>query len=236
MISSTTHYRVDYQNAFWDGLQMVYGDGFTAKDVVAHELSHAVTEYSANLEYRWQSGALNESFSDIFGSMVDRDDWLVGEDLPNGPIRNMADPTQFNDPGHVRDWRAGCSDNGGVHTNSGIHNKAFVGVAEAIGKDRAEKIFYRSLTVYLGQRSSFEDARSAALQSAADLFGENTREVQAVDDGYAAVGIDGSFDPGPGRCNSSNTESLETLWAALALLMGLLGLGGTLRRTYWSHA
>ena len=234
IISSTAHYRADYQNAFWDGLHLVYGDGYTVKDVVAHEMAHAVTEHSANLEYRWQSGALNESYSDIFGAMVDRNDWLIGDDLPNGPIRNMADPTQFNDPGHVTDWRAVCSDNEGVHTNSGIHNKAFVGVAEAIGKDRAERIFYRALTVYLGSQSSFEDSRSAALQSAADLFGDKAAEVQAVDNGFASVGIDGSFDPGPGGCASSETESLETIWAALALMMGLLGLGSTLRRTYWS--
>ncbi len=234
IISSTAHYRADYQNAFWDGLQMVYGDGYTVKDVVAHEMSHAVTEHSANLEYRWQSGALNESFSDIFGAMVDRGDWLIGDDLPNGPIRNMADPTQFNDPDHVSDWRAVCSDNEGVHTNSGIHNKAFVGVAEAIGKDSAERIFYRALTVYLGSQSSFEDSRSAALQSAADLFGNDAAEVQAVENGFAAVGIDGAFDPGPGGCAGSERESLETIWAVLALMIGLLGLGSTLRRTYWS--
>ena len=236
IISSTAHFRADYQNAFWDGLHMVYGDGYTVKDVVAHEMTHAVTEHSANLEYRWQSGALNESFSDIFGAMVDRDDWLIGDDLPNGPIRNMADPTQFNDPGHVSDWRAVCSDNEGVHTNSGIHNRAFVGVAEAIGKDRAERIFYRALTVYLGSQSSFEDSRSGALQSAADLFGDKAAEVQAVDNGFAAVGIDGAFDPGPGGCASASSEadSRETLWAALALMLGLLGLGSTLRRTYWS--
>jgi len=233
-ISSTAHFRADYRNAFWDGLQMVYGDGYTVKDVVAHEMTHAVTEHAANLEYRWQSGALNESFSDIFGAMVDRDDWLIGEDLPDGPIRNMADPMQFDDPDHVNDFRAICRDNEGVHTNSGIHNKAFVGVAEAIGKDRAEQIFYRALTVYLGPQSSFEDSRSAALQSAADLFGDDGAEVKAVERGFAAVGIDGTFDPGPGGCSSADGERLDELWAALALLMGLIGLGSTLRRTYWA--
>ena len=233
-VSSTVHYRTDYQNAFWDGLQMVYGDGFTVKDVVAHEMTHAVTQYSANLEYRWQSGALNESFSDIFGAMVDRDDWLIGNGLPHGPIRNMADPTEFNDPGHANDFRTICGDNEGVHTNSGIHNKAFVGVAEAIGKERAERVFYRALTVYLGPQSSFEDARSAALQSATDLFGEGGAEFKAVDSGFAAVGIDGSFDPGPGGCRGSDADSLDQLLAALALMMGLFGLGNTLRRMFWS--
>lgn len=232
-ITSTAHYRANYQNAFWNGQQMAYGDGFVVKDVVAHELTHAVTEYSADLEYRWQSGALNESYSDIFAAMIDRGDWLIGEDLPNGPIRNMANPEELNDPGHVRDWRTVCSDNEGVHTNSGIHNKAYVNVAEAIGKDVAERIFYRALTVYLGPQSSFEDSRSAALQSAADLFGEGSAAYQAVDQGFAGVGIDGSFDPGPGGCGGSDEDSPEALWAALAFLTGLIGLAGTLRRSFW---
>jgi Zn-dependent metalloprotease len=170
--------------------------------------------------------------------MVDRDDWLIGEDLPNGPIRNMQDPTQFDHPGHADDWRAMCRDNEGVHINSGIHNKAYVNVAEAIGKDRAEQIFYRALTVYLGTQSSFEDARSAALQSATDLFGERGADFKAVDAGFADVGIDGSFDPGPGGCAGSSTDDssddthtlLESLLAALAIVLGVAGLLYTLRR------
>ncbi len=237
-LSSTAHYRVDFQNAFWNGVQMVYGDGYAVKDVAAHEMTHAVTEHAAQLEYRWQSGALNESFSDIFAAMVDRDDWLIGEDLPNGPIRNMQDPTQFDHPGHADDWRAMCGDNEGVHINSGIHNKAYVQVAEAIGKDRAEQIFYRALTVYLGTQSSFEDARSAALQSAADLFGDGGDVYKAVDAGFADVGIDGSFDPGSGGCAGSGSGDsaedtltlLESLLTALAIVLGVAGLLYTIRR------
>ncbi len=237
-LSSTAHYRLDFQNAFWNGVQMVYGDGYAVKDVAAHEMTHAVTEYAAKLEYRWQSGALNESFSDIFAAMVDRDDWLIGEDLPNGPIRNMEDPTQFNHPGHADDWRAMCGDNEGVHINSGIHNKAYVNVAEAIGKDRAEQTFYRALTVYLGPQSTFEDARSAALQSATDLFGEGGEVFKAVDAGFADVGIDGSFDPGSGGCAGSGADDsvnevftlLESLLTALAIVMGVAGLLFTMRR------
>jgi Zn-dependent metalloprotease len=216
---------------------MVYGDGYAVKDVAAHEMTHAVTEYAAKLEYRWQSGALNESFSDIFAAMVDRGDWLIGEDLPHGPIRNMENPEQFNHPGHTDDWRAMCGDNEGVHINSGIHNKAFVNVAEAIGKDRAELIFYRALTVYLGTQSSFEDARSAALQSAADLFGEGGKDYEAVEKGFADVGVDGSFDPGSGGCdradgsdNAQRGESLKDLLLAIALLLGGIGLYNTIRR------
>lgn len=197
---STAHYSQNYQNAFWDGRQMVYGDGFPVKDVAAHELTHAVTERTANLEYRWQSGALNESFSDIFGAMVDRDDWLMGEDLPIGAIRDLENPGAFGDPANTSEWVATCNDNEGVHTNSGIHNRAFVNVANAIGKDRAERIFFRSLTVYLGVQSSFEDARSAAIQSAADLYGAGSAEEQATETGFNDVGIDGSWNPPANDC------------------------------------
>ncbi|MCZ6915518.1 MAG: M4 family metallopeptidase [Gemmatimonadetes bacterium] len=231
-LSSTAHYRVNFQNAFWNGMQMVYGDGYAVKDVAAHEMTHAVTENAARLEYRWQSGALNESFSDIFAAMVDRDNWLIGEDLPNGPIRNMEDPTEFNHPGHTDDWRGMCGDNEGVHINSGIHNKAYVNVATAIGKDRAEQIFYRALTIYLKSQSTFEDARSAALQSAADLFGDGSADAQAVDKGFADVGVDGSFEPGPGGCgtDSSSDSSFESVMALLALVIGAVGLYTTIRR------
>ncbi len=227
-ITSTVHYRANYPNAFWNGSQMAYGDGFAVKDVVAHETTHAVTEHSAKLEYRWQSGALNESFSDIFGAMVDRGDWLIGEDLPGGPIRNMEDPAQFNHPAHTDDWRGMCADNEGVHINSGIHNKAFVNIADGIGKQKAELIFYRSLNTYLGTQSSFEDSRSGALQAATDLFGEESPEYKGVDEGFAAVGIDGSFNPGGGGCGGGSSAS-GLIWMVLAFVMGIIGLAGTMR-------
>jgi Zn-dependent metalloprotease len=154
MLVSTANYGRSYQNAYWNGEQTVYGDYFPVKDVVAHEWTHAVTEHSANLEYRWQSGALNESFSDIFAAMVDRDDWLIGEDLPphilggREAIRDLSNPRRFGQPDHTRDWVKTCSDNEGVHTNSGITNKAYYNIVTAIGKDKAERIFYRALTVY----------------------------------------------------------------------------------------
>ena len=146
-IRSTVHYCVygycPYPNAFWNGAQMVYGEGYpAADDVVAHELTHAVTEHSANLFYYMQSGALNESFSDIFGETVDLTNgsgndtagvrWQMGEDIPvHGAIRNMMDPTLFGDPGKASDPRFDCggsngyTDGGGVHTNSGVPNHAY---------------------------------------------------------------------------------------------------------------
>jgi len=212
---STANYGLLYMNAYWSGEQAVYGDGFPVNDVVAHEWTHAVTEHSADLEYRWQSGALNESFSDVFGAMVDRDDWLMGEDLPpealggREAIRDLSDPPRFGQPDHTDDWVETCSDNEGVHTNNGITNKAYYNVATAIGKDKAERIFYRALTVYLDTGSSLEDARAAALQSATDLHGEGSTEYNGVLDGFNAVGLDGVWEPEPNDCICAVTTVLS---------------------------
>jgi serine protease len=218
---STANYGRSYMSAYWNGEQTVYGDHFPVKDVVAHEWTHAVTEHSAALEYRWQSGALNESFSDIFGAMVDRDDWLMGEDLPphvlggREAIRDLSDPPRFGQPGHTDDWVETCSDNEGVHTNSGIPNKAYYNIATAIGKDKAERIFYRALTVYLDTNSSLEDARAAALQSATDLYGDGSAEYNGVRDGFNAVGLDGVWEPEPNDCTCAATTALsdETVYS-----------------------
>lgn len=228
-LTSSAHYGENYQNAFWDGSQMVYGDGFPVKDVIGHELTHAITERTANLEYLWQSGALNESISDIFGAMIDREDWLMGEDLPasvlggRDAIRDLADPARFGQPAHVQDWVATCSDNEGVHINSGITNKAYYNIATAIGKQKAEHIFYRLLTQYLSPNSSLEDARSGALQSASDLYGSGSAEYNAVEAGFLAVGLDGVWNPPSNDCtcpveaafdtseNQSQASSLEVM-------------------------
>ena len=148
-IASSVHYcqtGCPFGNAFWNGSQMVYGDGFaSADDVVAHELTHAITERSANLVYYVQSGALNESFSDIFGETVDLGDgvgndasgvrWKMGEDLSIGAIRDMMTPTIYSNPGKMSDsayfvcsnqaYTNSSADHGGVHTNSGIPSHAY---------------------------------------------------------------------------------------------------------------
>ncbi|MHB1390995.1 MAG: M4 family metallopeptidase [Thermoleophilia bacterium] len=201
-LTSTVHYGSAYNNAFWNGQQMVYGDGdgrvFSplagGLDVVAHELTHGVTQYSANLVYSYQSGALNESYSDVFGAMVDRADWLIGEDIytpgtPGDALRSLSNPTQYGQPDNMNGYLNTTSDNGGVHTNSGIPNKAAYNVAQSIGKDKMERIWYRTLTLYLNSDSQFSDARDASVQSAADLYGPNSAEVTAVANGFAAVGI-----------------------------------------------
>jgi bacillolysin len=127
-----------FQNAFWDGNQMVYGPSYaSADDVVGHELTHGVTDFTSHLNYYYQSGAINESLSDVFGELIDQSStlsgpdapaerWLMGEDLPIGAIRNMKNPPQFGDPDRVgsANYHTASTDNGGVHINSGVNNKA----------------------------------------------------------------------------------------------------------------
>ena len=171
-------------NAQWTGTQTRYGPGYATRDVVAHEWTHAVNQYTANLIYSNQSGALNESMSDVFGAMVDRDDWLMGEDTPGGALRSLADPTIYGHPGKASDFRCTTSDYGGVHTNSGIANHAAYLMSEGgsyngrnivgFGRGPTERIFYRALTVYLTSSSSINDAYNALASSATDLYGFNS--------------------------------------------------------------
>ena len=226
------HYDNNFNNAFWNGTYMVYGDGdglvfnslANCLDVAAHEMSHGVIETSANLIYQNQSGALNESFSDIFGAMVDRDDWLIGEDCtlaPPGFLRSLQDPSQgiaaqpstYSEYQNLPNTEAG--DNGGVHINSGIPNRAAYLIAEgltmealgtSIGKGKMEQIFYRALTLYLTASSQFIDARRATIQAADDLHGAGSAESLAVAAGWDAVEvIEGSqttpSDPNPTPTN-----------------------------------
>ena len=225
-LKATVHYSTNFDNAFWNGEQMVFGDGFVVKDVTAHELTHAVTERTANLEYRWQSGALNESFSDIFGAMVDRDDWLMGEDLPIGAIRDLEHPEKFDQPGNLTGWVATCSDNQGVHTNSGIFSKAFVNIATAIGKNDAERIFYRALTTpgYLTPLATMEDARGAAIQAAVDLFGTGSAQVTATTNGFNAVGLDGNRQPPASTCTTMPVPVDLSDLALIVLVLALVAL------------
>ncbi|WP_337955862.1 M4 family metallopeptidase [Metabacillus sp. HB246100] len=201
-IRSTVHYGSNYNNAFWNGSQMVYGDGdgvtfgplSGALDIIAHELTHAVTERSAGLEYRNQSGALNESFSDVFGYFLDPQDYLMGEDVytPNksgDALRSLSNPTLYNQPEHMNQYVNTTSDNGGVHINSGIPNKAAYYTINSIGKAKAEKIYYRALTVYLTPTSNFSYARAALLQSAADLYGSGSTTYNAVKTAWDNVGV-----------------------------------------------
>jgi Zn-dependent metalloprotease len=223
-LDSTVHYQKNYDNAFWDGKQMVYGDGdgelfnrFTiAIDVMGHELTHGVTQFEASLNYSQQPGALNESMSDVFGSLVKQyslgqdaseADWLIGAGLlaagVNGvALRSMKQPgTAYDDPvlgkdpqpSHMNNYVNTTSDNGGVHINSGIPNHAFYQVAMQIGGkawEKAGQIWYVTLRDKLNATSNFQACANLTYQTAADLFGAGSLEQQAVKQGWSAVGID----------------------------------------------
>ena len=222
-LDSTVHYGVNYDNAFWNGTQMVYGDGdgeifnrFTkAVDVIAHELTHGVTEFEAGLIYYDESGALNESFSDVFGALVkqrllnqtaDRADWIIGEglftDRVNGVgIRSMKAPgTAYDDPvlgkdpqpGNVKDQYRGREDNGGVHINSGIPNRAFYLAAMEIGGyawEKAGRIWYIALRDRLRSRANFRRAANSIVAIAGELYGPDSAEQKAVRSAWQTVGV-----------------------------------------------
>lgn len=222
-LDSTVHYDLNYDNAFWNGDQMVYGDGdgqlfnrFTiAIDVIGHELTHGVTQYEAGLVYKNESGALNESFSDVFGSLVkqrslnqtaEQADWLIGAGLlapgVNGvALRSMKAPgTAYNDPvlgkdpqpANYKDLYRGKQDNGGVHINSGIPNHAFYLAATAIGGyawEKAGKIWYVALRDVIRPRSNFKNAANVTIAVAGQLYGQNSQEQKAVQTAWQTVGV-----------------------------------------------
>jgi Zn-dependent metalloprotease len=206
-------------NAYWNGKAMFYGNGRVgfkplagSLDVAGHEMSHGVIGNSAKLEYQGQSGAMNESFADIFGAMMDPDDWKIGEDVvktayfPSGALRDLSNPhnggNSLSDnsyqPRVMAEYYAGTEDNGGVHVNSGICNWAYYKFATATGKAKAEKVYYRALTTYLTPKSQFLDLRLAVVQAATDLHGATSAEVNAAKAAFDAVGI---FEVGGGNNN-----------------------------------
>lgn len=209
-----------FDNAYWNGAAMFYGNGLQAfkplagaLDVAGHEMAHGVIQATANLEYQGESGALNESFADIFGVMIDRDDWNLGEDVvktqyfPSGALRSMSDPhnggSSLNDngwqPRHTNEQYTGSQDNGGVHINSGIPNYAYYLFATATSKDIAEDVYYRALEKYHTRSSQFIDSRLAVVQAATDLYGANSTAVNAAKTAFDQVGIlngqAGNYDP-----------------------------------------
>ena len=212
-----------YQNAFWNGQQMTYGDGFAAADdVVGHELTHGVTEYTSDLVYSNQSGAINESLSDIFGEFIDLTNssgtdtaetrWQMGEDIPGfGVIRNMKNPPQFGDPDRMGSpyFYTGGWDNGGVHTNSGVGNKfaylltdgeTFNGyTVTGLGIDKAALIIYWAANL-LTSGSEYADFGQALLSSCASQVGTHgitTADCAQVSNAAHAVEIIASPPPPP---------------------------------------
>lgn len=222
-LDSTVHYGHRFDNAMWNGSQMIYGDGdgrlfnrFTcALDVIAHELSHGVTQAMSGLDYAGEPGAINEHLSDAFGIMVKQytlgqhavdSDWLIGAGLL-GPkvhgkaVRSMAAPgTAYDDPilgrdpqpAHMRDYYYGTDDNGGVHINSGILNHAFYRAAMAIGGATWEvlgKVWYEVLKGCLYRQSQIREFAQATVVTAARLFGTEGRAHRAIHEAWDAVGV-----------------------------------------------
>jgi bacillolysin len=200
------------ENAYWNGAAMWYGNGGSTfkklargLDVGGHEMTHGVVEKTANLEYQNESGALNESFADIFGAMIDRADWKIGEDVmqsgvnPNNALRDLQDPhngvsssSPWWQPRILSEKYVGSQDNGGVHINSGIANYAFYLFASngVVGKDKAEQVYYKALRDYLVKSSKFIDCRLAVIQAATDLYGAAVANAAAS--AFTQVGIQGS--------------------------------------------
>ena len=221
-----------FVNAFYAGNGvMVYGEGLPPNlrlggqswnfmagslDVVAHELAHGVTEFTSDLIYQGESGALNEAFSDIMGTAVEfffqqtaglsgSSDYLIGEDVVTaGGLRSMENPRAYGDPDHYSIRFLGTGDNGGVHINSGIANNAYYlavegganrtsglsvqGVGRA-NREQMEKVFYRAFTQLMPANSTFATARAATIQAAIDLYGANSAALRAVTEAWTAVGV-----------------------------------------------
>lgn len=223
-LDATVHYGEAYGNAFWNGEQMVFGDGdgeifrdFTLPvDVIGHELTHGVTQYTANLEYFGQSGALNESVSDVFGSLIkqhglgqtaEQADWLIGAGLftdrvEGEALRSMKAPgTAYDDdvlgkdpqPATMDDYVQTGSDNGGVHINSGIPNHAFYRLATELGGhswERAGQIWYDTLTSgSLTADADFAAFARATTKAATGRYGDGSTEHEAVVKCWGQVGV-----------------------------------------------
>ncbi|HEX2621056.1 MAG TPA: M4 family metallopeptidase [Phototrophicaceae bacterium] len=216
---SSVHFSVGYCNAGWDPdlLQMLYGDGcpstIVIDDVIGHELTHGVTQFTSGLIYADQSGAMNESFSDVWGELYDLTDgtaedtpenrWRIGEEIdfgtPGGGIRDMQDPTIFNNPDRMQSpfYYLGGDDNGGVHTNSGVNNKAAYLMVDGdtfnghtvvgLGIDKVAQIYYDTQTTKLTESSTYLDLYDALQQSCTDLIGQFGITVEDCDSVTEAV-------------------------------------------------
>ncbi|MET3175593.1 UNVERIFIED_ORG: Zn-dependent metalloprotease [Arthrobacter sp. UYCu721] len=223
-LDATVHFGKLYDNAFWDGRQMVFGDGdgevferFTRSlSVIGHELTHGVTQYSAGLAYRNQAGAINESMSDVFGALVEQylnrqsvtdASWLIGEGLftpqvEGSALRSLKAPgTAYDDdvlgkdpqPDSMDSYVRTSADNGGVHINSGIPNRAFYLTAESLGGNAWEapgRIWYDALTGgSLPATATFRLFARATAASAGDLFGTDSPEHDAVRQAWETVKV-----------------------------------------------
>lgn len=264
VLTSYIHYDQNYVNAFWNGRFMTYGDGnatngsLTALDIVGHEITHGLTDFTSDLIYANESGALNESFSDIFGTAIEfaarpsRANWLVGEDIGNA-FRSMSDPKANGDPDTYDglNWvdqnciSSATNDRCGVHTNSGVQNYWFylmvnggAGVNDiadsfnvvAVGMNKAEKIAFRNLTVYLSPSSNYDEARFYAIQSAIDLYGACSPEVESTTNAWHAVGVGESYQ---NFVSASFTAIEDITFCYLPVTLNFLSDGSNVQNFIW---
>jgi Zn-dependent metalloprotease len=247
-ILSTVHYGLNYQNAFWNGTMLVFGDGYgfaNADDVIAHELTHAVTQYESKLFYWYQSGAINESFSDLWGEAVDQANrmgtdsagvkWQLGEDITGlGAIRSMSNPPAFRDPDSITSGfyceSGDClDDNGGVHTNSGVNNKAAYLMVDggtfggrnvtALGWNKTLAVYYEAQTNLLTSGSDYLDLYNALYQACLNKVGTNgiaRADCTEVRDAVLAVKMNlqpaGNFNPHAPYCPSGTSRAPTDLY------------------------
>lgn len=228
-------------NAFWDGQRMTYGDGtsldpLTTLDIAAHEIGHAVCTYTANLTYSYESGALNEAYSDIWAASVEyfaapeKSTWILGEDLGT-TVRSLENPNVANQPDTYQGtyWATGSADNGGVHTNSGVLNHWFyilsVGKSgtndnndsynvTGIGIDKAAAISYRTESQYLTSSSNYADCRTKSIQAAEDLYGAGSDEVIQTTNAFYAIGVGDPYGGSTGSYCTSKGNDFSYEWIA----------------------
>lgn len=218
----TAHFGQNFSDACWNGHEALFGDGdgrrfrpfAAALDVVGHEFTHAVIEFSADLDHDQEPGAIGESLADVFGSLVEHDargdeaNWTVGEDLfidhdGDPALRDLANPRRLGAPCHISQRLVTSDDRGGIHANSliashaaflvavgGTHEVSGIHVA-GIGNLATERIWYRALVHYLGPWSGFADLADATRVAARDLFGADSPQAAAVADAWRAVGVTG---------------------------------------------
>jgi bacillolysin len=227
-----SHCGLYFTNAFWNGRLIVFGEGLppgvtvdgrswnstsAAIDIVAHEVTHAVIDFSSELIYRYESGALNEAFSDIMATAVEfffqpagsgpmQADYLVGEDaVSGGGLRSLANPAIHGNPDHDNRRDTGAADNGGVRTNSTIVGHGYYLAIEGgtnrtsglsvagVGREHREQIekaFYRAFVYLLPSSATFSTARTATTQAARDLYGADSAAERAIVQAWAAVGVE----------------------------------------------
>ena len=222
-LTNLVHYGQNFVNAYWDGSKMIFGDGnedigpLVSLDIIGHEISHGLTSNTAKLILENESGALNESFSDIFGVLIDfytrpdKANWTVAEEV-SPLIRSLENPAINNDPSTYfgKNWKPlGGADFGGIHSNNGVQNHWFYLLAnggkgindnndtfdlQGIGIEKAGQIVYRNLVYYLTPQSTFNDARLGSIKASEDLFGNCSKEVESVTNAWYAVGIGNKYE------------------------------------------